>query len=61
MSKPTPKASLESAAMGLSHLRTLIHGMSDGAIDDIIDIDEAIRLDKAVHSLLEYAEEQKDG
>lgn len=61
MDKATTKASLESAALGLGMLRKLIHGMSDDEIDDIIDNDEAIGLDGAVHSLLEYAEEQKNG
>ena len=61
MSKPTTKASLESAAMGLSHLRNLIRGMSDDEIDSLVDNKEAIGLDGLVHSLLEYAEEQDDG
>ena len=61
MSKPTAKASLESAAMGLSQLRHLIREMSDYKIGDLITTDEAIGLDKMVHELLEYAEEQKDG
>jgi hypothetical protein len=33
--------------------------MTDEQVDEIMDNDEAIRLDKQVHSLLDYAEAQQ--
>jgi hypothetical protein len=62
MSEPTTKACLESAALGCAQLLRLARDYDEtGDLDDIIDHDEAVKLDTAVWSLMDYAEEQRDG
>lgn len=61
MSKPTSKACINSAALGLAQLLTLTTRMTDEQVDEVMDNDEAIRLDVSVHSLLDYAEREEHG
>ncbi|MHC4300924.1 MAG: hypothetical protein ACYS7Y_26925 [Planctomycetota bacterium] len=56
---PTSKASLLSASTGLATLLGMVIPMTDEQVDEIMDNDEAIRLDKSIHSLLDYAEAQQ--
>ncbi len=56
MSEPTTKASLASAALGCALLNKLVRELAEEQVDDIVDYDEAKRLDEAVWSMFEYAQ-----
>ncbi len=58
-SEPTIKASLASAALGCTLLNKLVQNLTDEQIEDIVDYNEVVRLDKAIWSLFEYTKNQR--
>ncbi len=57
MSKPTVRASIESAMLGLGQLKTALETMTDEEADEILVVDEVAEIDTAVWEMLEMVED----